>query len=98
MARHHDDRSPDLRVEPITVNPPGLYHSIVDARWPPPPPETLVLRSHTRAVDYDKQGRLIRAETDYKGRKVWAFTTGPARDWLWLTEAESALKKQSSRR
>ncbi len=31
---------------------------------------------------------LIRAETDYKGRKVWAFTTGPARDWLWLTEAE----------
>jgi hypothetical protein len=75
-------------VERITVNPPGLYHSIVDMRWPPPPPETLVLRSHTRAVDHDAQGRFIRAETDYKGRKVWAFTTGPARDWLWLSEKE----------
>jgi hypothetical protein len=82
-----EERTPKT-VERITVNPPGLYHSIVDAHWPPPPPETLVLRVHTRAVDYDKQDRLIRAERDYKGRPVWAFTTGPARDWLWLTEAE----------
>jgi hypothetical protein len=82
-----EERMPQ-KVEPITVNPPGLYHSIVDQRWPPPPPETLVLRVHTRAVDFDKEGQLIRAETDYKGRNVWAFTTGPARDWLWLTEAE----------
>jgi hypothetical protein len=82
-----EERTPK-KVERITVNPPGLYHSIVDAHWPPPPPETLVLRTHTRAVDYDKQDRLIRAEKDYKGRPVWAYTTGPARDWLWLTEAE----------
>lgn len=82
-----EERMPK-KVDRITVNPPGLYHSIVDQQWPPPPPESLVLRSHTRAVDYDEQGRLIRAEKDYKGRDVWAFTTGPARDWLWLTEAE----------
>jgi hypothetical protein len=82
-----EERRPK-RIEPITVNPPGLYHSIVDTRWPPPPPETLVLRAHTRALDRDAQGRLVRAEQDGKGRKPFAWATGPARDWLWLTEAE----------
>ena len=83
-----DEQRTPKEVKRITVNPPGLPGPIVDTRWPPPPPETLGLGVYTRALDRLPKGQLIRAERDSKGRKPFAWGTGPARDWLWLTETE----------
>lgn len=61
---------------------------ISDCAYPSPPRETLVLRSHTRACEYDAKGEVIRSTKGKDGGSVYAWLTGPARDWLWLSEAE----------
>lgn len=61
---------------------------VSDCAYPPPPRGTLVLRSHTRACEYDPRGEVVRSTKGKDGGSVYAWVTGPARDWLWLTEAE----------